>query len=187
MQVGSFAILAFRRRFISLAAIISFLGAFYLIRYKLAVAQKGEEEAEIERANSPISISSIEKARGSATSPDTDDLQTNPVSGRVRVKSLSQRDLIFWTTDPHLVQVGPFQRQAPTELLARCHSLCLLLSSLGFVLALIGMISFAWDQLPLSASAFASASMGFCWLAVILIFIAPSTNTSHIYHDRKSP
>jgi len=183
---SSFAILTFQRRFISLAAIISFLGAFFLVRYKLAVAQKEEKEAEIERINSPISISSTENARGSATSPDADDLRKNPVSGRARVNSLFSGDQIIWTTHPHLVQVGPFQRQAPTELLARCHALCLFLSFLGFVLTLIGLISFAWDQLPLSVSAFASASMGFCWVAVILIIITPSTKASHIYYDRKS-
>ncbi|KAF8806552.1 hypothetical protein BYT27DRAFT_7191106 [Phlegmacium glaucopus] len=158
------------------AAVISFLGAFFLIRYKLEVAEKEENEAEMEMINSPTSISSIEKGRDPATSPYADDLQ----------RTNSGPDQIIWSTDPHLVQLGPFQRQPPTELLARCHSLCVLLASLGFVLALIGALSLAWDRLPLTVSIFATASMGFCLIAVILILITPSTKTSHIYYNRKT-
>ncbi|KAF8817451.1 hypothetical protein BYT27DRAFT_7126189 [Phlegmacium glaucopus] len=168
------------------AAIISFLGAFFLIRYKLTVAEEEEKQAEIEMVNSRTSISSIEKGRDSTTSPYADNLQTNPVPGLVRVNSLFSGDQTIWSTAPHLVQLGPFQRQPPTELLARCHSLCLLLSSLGFLLALIGILSYAWDRLSLSISVFATASMGFCLVSVILILITPSTKTSHIYYNRKS-
>lgn len=172
------------------AAVISFLGAFFLVRYKLTVAQKKEEEVEGQVLDSPTSISSndLENAKGLRTSPYTDDLSTDPVHGLVRANSPLSGNKIIWSTNPHLVQVGPFnQGQPPTELLARCHSLSVFLSSIGFLLALMGLLSFAWDQLPLSASVFASVSMGFCLVAGVLILIIPSTKTSHIYCHYKSP
>ena len=128
----------------------------------------------------------LEKDESSLTSPYADNLLTDPVCGRVRVQSELTGDQIIWSTNPHLVQVGPFQRQPPILLLARSHSLCVFLAFVGFVLALMGTISFAWDRLPLSVSVFATSSMAFCVVAGALILFVPSTKTSHIYYDRKS-
>ena len=88
--------------------------------------------------------------------------------------------------NPRLVQVGPFQREPPTELLSRCHSLCVFLTFLGFVFAIIGLISFAWDRLPTSIGVAASIVMTFCLTAGTTILIFPSTKTSHIFYERKA-
>ncbi|KAF5348700.1 hypothetical protein D9758_006758 [Tetrapyrgos nigripes] len=54
----------------------------------------------------------------------------------------------IWSADPHLqlVRAGPFQRQPPIALLSRCHSLCLLFATLGFLLALAGIMLYSWTQ-----------------------------------------
>jgi len=155
------------------ASVISFLGAFFLIRYKLDVAERNEEEIEHEMVESPTSMSADPEKRGSPSLRTS----TNKARGRVRVKSDSSQ--IIWSTNPRLVQVGPFQRKPPTQLLSRCHSLCVFLTFLGFFLAIMGLIAFAWDQLPLSIGIAASVAMGFCLIAGALIVVYPFTNSSH--------
>jgi len=147
------------------SAVISFLGAFCLIRYKLDVAQKDEEKIEKQLFNSP-------------TSYDSD-----KVRGRVRVNSPLSGDQIIWSTNPHLVQVGPFQGPPPSLLLARCHFLCVILSFIGLVLALMGAISMAWDRLPLIVSIFPIIWTSLCLLSALMILIIPPTKSSHIYYD----
>ena len=125
-----------------------------------------------------------EKARGFRTTPCADDLR--PTRRPVGVSSSLSGDKVIWSTNPHLVQVGPFQRAPPTELLARCHSLCVSLSFLGFLLVLVGAISFTWDQLPRSISIATIVSTILCLVAAILTIIVPSTKTSHILYNHKS-
>ncbi|KAF8817450.1 hypothetical protein BYT27DRAFT_7126188 [Phlegmacium glaucopus] len=169
------------------AAIISFFSAFFLVRHKLDVAQEEEEEAEMELVDSPTSIPSndAEKSRGSQTYANG--VRTGSgVRGRVRVNSPLSGDQIIYSTNPRLVHVGPFRNgQPPTELLSRCRSLCIFLSFVGFLFALIGALSFAWGRLPRSVSIFASVTTSLCVVAAFLIIITPSTKTSHIYSDRK--
>jgi len=173
MHVGSFSVFTLRWQLILLAAVISFLGAFFLIRYKLEVAEQDEAEAEQEMVDSPTSISS---------DPEKSGVRTNHPRGRVRVQSDSAENPI-WSTNPRLVQVGPFQRKPPTQLLFRCHSLCVFLTFVGFLFAIMGLISFAWDQLPLSIGIAASISMGFCLTAGATILIFPFPKTSHHHHS----
>ena len=197
-------------------AIISFLAAFFLIRYKLKVAKNEENEADgkriigtkphmneksgSQRLPTP-NISSGQSSNRLLSSVDLESAQvvdetgfdlhtpeseneTDPMPGPILMsRSLSdhsspprnQRRHIqpIWSTNPHLVQVGPFQSQPPTHLLSRCHGLCILLSALGFILGLVGILAFAWDQLPLSSSISASFFMAFCLLASISVICYP--------------
>lgn len=164
------------------AAIISFLAAFCLIRFRLTVAQKEEEEVEENLVSSPKPMSLNDPEKAAKNYPYADDLR--PVRRPVMVNSSG--DKVIWSTNPRLEQVGPFQGPAPTELLARCHSLCVFLSFLGFLLALMGSISYTWDKLPRSIAISASTAMVFCMVAVILIIVVPSTKTSHMYYNSKS-
>ncbi|KAH8087795.1 hypothetical protein BXZ70DRAFT_533173 [Cristinia sonorae] len=69
----------------------------------------------------------------------------------------------IFSTNPHLEPFGPFRRgQPPTHLLENCHTLCMWLSAVGFVLALAGVVCFTWALLPGSVSIFASTCMGVC-------------------------
>jgi hypothetical protein len=157
------------------ASVISFLGAFFLIRYKLDVA---EQEALDELVDSPISVSSSDPIKRRFSTPEASGLRTNKPRGRVRVHTSPESPIVY-STHPHLVQVGPFRTKAPTELLSRCHSLCVFLTFLGFLLALMGLLSFSWNGLPLSLGVGASVSMGVCFVAGISIFVFPFSKTPH--------
>lgn len=114
------------------AAIISFLAAFFLVRYRLKEAKR--EELKVELGVTPNASQSGEA----------------PV----------------WTSDPHLEQVGPFRRgKPPTHLLEHCHSICMWLAAVGFILALTGVLCYSWAMLPRSAGIFASVVMAVCWIA----------------------
>ena len=128
-----------------------------------------------------MSFNDPEKARNL---PYADDLR--PARRPVRVNSPLAGDNIIWSTNPRLVQVGPFQGPPPTELLARCYSLCVFLSFAGFLLALVGAISFTWDKLPRSIGISTSIATILCLVAAILIITVPSTKRSHIFYDPKS-
>jgi len=166
------------------AAIISFLAAFCLIRYKLTVAEKEEEEIEekLGEEKSPIgtSLNDPEKARNSLYK---DDLRT--VRRPVRVNSPLSGDKAIWSTHPRLEQVGLFQGSLPTQLLARCHFLCVFLSFVGFLLAFVGAISFTWDKLPRSIGISTTIATILCLVSAILIIVYPSTERSHIFKDSK--
>ena len=130
-----------------------------------------------------MSLNDPEKARSSQTNY-ADDLRS--VRRPVSVNSSSSGGKVIWSTNPRLEQFGPFQGPPPTELLARCHSLCVILSFLGFLLALVGSILFTWDKLPRSIGISISIATILCMVAAILIITVPSTKTSHIYYNSKS-
>ena len=54
----------------------------------------------------------------------------------------------------------------PVRLLSRCHTLAAWMAVVGFVLALVGILAFAWTALPTGVGAFASACLGTCLLAL---------------------
>ncbi|KAF9485983.1 hypothetical protein BDN70DRAFT_870466 [Pholiota conissans] len=197
----------------SSAAIISFLAAFFLIRYKLKVASSEEKEAEEDKdvkqiVESPISMEPVfthqaaldkdkdleKEPRGTlgrsstigrrrSDSHPTIEHETDPIPGSVRVPSGSPHRTI-WSSNPHLVQVGPFQNYPPTHLLRRCHTLCVVLTAFGFVLALMGILCFAWDRLPPSVSISATCFMGICVCSSIYILVKPyppEGTSPHIY------
>ncbi|KAF8161300.1 hypothetical protein B0H34DRAFT_374481 [Crassisporium funariophilum] len=172
------------------AAIISFLAAFFLIRYKLTIAKNEEKQAashdQKELVDSPTSMSPSDLERSNPALPPHIGHQTDPTPGLIRVNDFTGGRPI-WSRNPHLVQVGPFEREPPTHLLQRCHSLCIFLSVLGFVLALMGMLCFAWDRLPLSVGISSSFFMGVCVVAGVVILVLPEpkegSKRSHIYYQ----
>ena len=153
------------------------MGAFFLVRYKLEVAEQDEEELEQELVDSPTSISSDPVKRRSSTSRASGSRATNNARGRVRVKTDLGENQVIWSTNPRLVQAGPFKTKAPTGLLSRCHSLCVFLTFLGFFLAIIGLVSFSWDRLPVSIGIGASVAMGFSLAAGFSILLYPFSKT----------
>ncbi|KAF4621461.1 hypothetical protein D9613_000882 [Agrocybe pediades] len=204
------------------AAIISFLAAFLLVRYKLMVATK--EEEQIERhdnengphgkvvnstqqfVNSPTSMSfdgsnHTERASPTASSRhgphrlasshrdhDMMNHETDPTPGMIRIPSRIDPNRTVYSKNPHLVQVGPFDSYGvPTHIISRCHNLCIFLTVLGFVLALTGILCFAWDRLPLSVSISSSFFMATCLIAGVYVWVKPESRgqSSHIYCDMK--
>lgn len=118
---------------------MSFLAAFFLVRYRLHEAAK--QEVQLELQDTP-------------GTPDSD-----------AKTSVLMKD---W----HMEEVGPFGGgRPPIHLLKYLHILCMWLSLAGFALALAGALCFTWEQLTISAGAFASVCMGVSWSAAILAFL----------------
>lgn len=61
----------------------------------------------------------------------------------------------------------------PVRLLSRCHNLSVTMALLGFVLALLGILTFAWTALPTSVSIFSSVCLAGCVAAVLMAFNFP--------------
>ena len=57
----------------------------------------------------------------------------------------------------------------PVRLLSRCHTLAVTMAMCGFVLALLGILSFAWTALPTSISIFSSVCLAGCLGAVFVV------------------
>ncbi len=72
--------------------------------------------------------------------------------------------------NPRLVQAGPFHEQLPLDLLNKCHLLTILLSTFGFLLALMGILCLAWASQPVSVSIFTSVCLCLCLGATAFIF-----------------
>ena len=137
------------------AAILSFLAAFFLVRYKLIVARREERKVESGLADA---------ARTS--------------EGPQHVATDSAAPPIF-SSDPHLEQVGLLRRgRPPTYLLDECHSLCIWLAVVGFVLALIGVLAFAWAKLAWSSGISATVCVVMCLVVSVRAIFSPLASWS---------
>ncbi len=113
---------------------MSFIAAFFLVRFRLDEATHDEIKAEL--GESP--------------------------------KSSQYPDRPIFSTDPHLEQAGPFRRGSPPILLLEnCHTICMLLSIVGFVLAMVGTMCYIWAQLPSSTSIFSTICVAMCCVASV--------------------
>jgi hypothetical protein len=147
-----------------LSAITSFLAAFFLVNYRVHEAKKDEVQAEGHTfVETPLDIFE-------AVADPT--LQQQRVFKSHHHMATHDKVDSIWSTNPHLVQVGPFLGQPPTNILGRCHSLSVFLATVGFVLGVAGIGCFAWSRQSLSASIFTTicigttATLGVCILAV---------------------
>ncbi len=165
------------------AAILSFLAAFFLIRFKLTVAKREERKVESGLANG---ASNIDINGSSSTTETGTGVAAASASGYVSRTPTTSTGPPIWSSNPHLEQVGPFRRgQPPTHLLDHCHSLCMWLSVAGFVQALVGVICFSWSKLSLSAGVFASVCMAVCLVTgVAAVFWPGSSAHSQQLHRR---
>ncbi|KAI0701174.1 hypothetical protein BC835DRAFT_1265166 [Cytidiella melzeri] len=59
----------------------------------------------------------------------------------------------------------------PIRLLSRCHSLSVTMASLGFILALVGILLAAWTALPIGVSIFSSVCLGGCLFSVFCVMM----------------
>lgn len=147
------------------AAILSFLAAFFLIRYKLTIAKREERKVESGLTGG---------AAASVDAPNSDDASSGDTSRTTTTSSIEP----IWSSDPHLEQVGPFRRgQPPTHLLDHCHSLCMWLSAAGFVLALAGVLCLAWSKLAMSGGIFASVCMAVCLVSGVTAIFWPASSS----------
>lgn len=178
------------------SAIISFLAAFVLVRYRLhEVKEETGTLGDIQVTNSPASESArVEDGKSHAegfahlrdevvteVNGTPSDATSKPRSGASEQRILSSH--------PHLVQVGPLLGEPPTHIIERCHALCVFLSAVGFILALMGITTFAWARFSRSVQVVATACTVFCTVAGILVVLVPDSSsikpTNHEVPTRK--
>jgi len=132
------------------SALLAFLASFLLIDYRIH-----ETETEF-----PQDVpSNKEKHHG-----------RHGHHGRhVRSVSLTQ-DIPPRSANPHVVYVGPFKKQQPPlQLLGKCNSLCITLSSTGLLLTFIGACAYAWTASERSVCIFGSICMALCVLLCAMV------------------
>lgn len=139
-------------------AFVSFIAAFFLISFKVRVAKKEEQLARGEQPHSqhlePGSII-IDMAEKHIATPPSD-----PRPGPLKIQPCNSSSPPVWSRNPHLVQMGPFSREPPINLLSRLHTFCIFTSIAGFTLAVTGIVCYAWAMQPLSVSIFTSVCTG---------------------------
>lgn len=171
------------------AAVLSFLAAFLLIRYKLKEASNEEFFAEgrakgLRITASPVDgsfhVQDIERDAQNndaqkfdpENSPYTDnstDGKHDPPALR-RMGSQPAEPPIF-VRDPHLEQVGFWSPTISSHLLSRVHALCIILAGIGFILAIMGIITYAWALQPKEVGIFVTVCFGAAVLAMGVFFL----------------
>ncbi|KAF9061818.1 hypothetical protein BDP27DRAFT_1337620 [Rhodocollybia butyracea] len=178
------------------ASFVSFSASFFLVRFKVQEAKR--EERQVEAADSshqhtptpptPKASVLIDRAAHSITrSPKStgfDDDRNETLTNEKR-RLRSQTPPGIWSSDPRLVQIGPFQRQPPVNLLSRCHTLCLITTALGFIFAIVGVLCYSWENQATSVAIVTSVSIGLCLISSVMIVIPQNSGTKKslfLYH-----
>ena len=193
------------------SAVLSFLAAFLLTRWKLMEASKVEQKVELvthggrvtgsppgtlrskgdaalQRVENGFSEKQNDSERRLSPEPMPGHItQSEPANSGMRRGHTSQNQPLqrarsgsdpieppIFSRNPHLEQVGPFWlRGRPSQhLLSRMHALCVLLATLGFALAIMGIICYGWARQPREVSIFATVILGTGIVAVIVL-LAP--------------
>lgn len=174
-------------------AITSFVGSFVLIRYKLLDARVQVPTSPETPVIDKPGMSRFESApatlkNGSSfshTRSDTSEVPhtstSSPFLRATQAELLQIFQNITGTASQFegrvsIHQVRPFHCfssrsngtnvEPPVRLLSNCHTLSVTMSVAGFVLALLGILMFAWTALPVGIGAFASACLGTCLLGI---------------------
>ncbi|EIW80370.1 hypothetical protein CONPUDRAFT_82632 [Coniophora puteana RWD-64-598 SS2] len=198
------------------SAVLSFLAAFLLTRWKLKEASKVEEKVELvthggrfethsppgtwrskgsavtqELENAPTEKQNGHDATGQRPSPDPAPghvSQSEPANAGARRGHMSHNvpppqrarsgsepmEPPIFSRNPHLEQVGPFWLggRPSQHLLGRMHSLCVLLATLGFALAIMGILCYGWARQPREVSIFATTILA-AGIIILLALLAP--------------
>jgi len=169
----------------SYVAVLSFLGAFLLIRYKLKEATREEMIAEgMKWFHSPLGGSVIRDVeqdlvdlglQQTHVSNDARSTTNRPVNAAAPAPERNMRNGSYaveppiFSSNPHIEQVGPFMWNVPSHLLSRTHALCVFLAAVGFILAIVGILCYAWASQPRAVSIFASTCLGGAVLAMVIL------------------
>lgn len=131
----------------SFAAIVSFVAAFFLISHTIREAKlELKLDFDFERTDSYNSTNGHHHHHH-----------------HVRERSVTKHDT-------RIVHVCRFNSALPpVQLLERCNHLCMFLTALGFTLEIVAILCFAWDQMGVAVSSFASGLTLFCLVASVLV------------------
>ncbi|KAF8126346.1 hypothetical protein EV363DRAFT_1174555 [Boletus edulis] len=170
------------------ASVLSFLGAFLLISYKLEEARREKLIAEgIPIANSRVQgfvNNDVERGpinpglKQTLTSNDARSMMhmsashntTATVPERIKWNTTHPVERPVFSADPHIEQGVPYlSHESSHRLLCRTHGLCVFLAAAGFILAIIGILCYAWAFQPASVSTFASVCLGAALLTTVFL------------------
>ncbi|KAI0943881.1 hypothetical protein AcV7_001846 [Taiwanofungus camphoratus] len=91
------------------------------------------------------------------------------VFGRVTIHCIRPFSFLKLSQRPDALKPAPSAEDSildvPVALLSRCHTLAVWMAVLGFILAVIGILAYAWAATPKSISIFSTACLGGCLLA----------------------
>ncbi|KAK1230557.1 hypothetical protein PQX77_006357 [Marasmius sp. AFHP31] len=160
------------------ASFISFVAAFFLVRYKVKEAKRAEDKIGGITEGGTETVSKGEAILDMAANHITQ----SPEHGSPTMGPNAKDRPNVWSAKPELVQVGPFFRQPPLNLLSRCHFLCIVCSVLGFLLAVTGIVCLAWASHPLAVRATAATSLGLCLLSSVGI-VYTKYDTPHFIYE----
>lgn len=136
----------------SFAAILSFVAAFFLVRFRVHEASRQEHKAEHK-----LEAGAHRDTKSPSAPPG------------------------IWSSNPRLEQVGPLRRGSPpTHLLESCHTLCMVLAAVGFVLAMAGILCYVWACLPTSSIVLSTVAITLSLLAATAALVLPE-NVSMLY------
>lgn len=171
------------------AAILAYCGSFVLIRYRLKDAEKTERDTESTAKPSVdtyrrTSCASVPRlAPGSTLSATTTpteyvrDISWEAYNDLRSLISVSQVHPFAWLCgmarkaglkkDPEASGVDDTvaQLHSMVRMLTRVHTVTVIMTVLGFILALLGTIAYFWTGLPRALGIFASACLGGCIFA----------------------
>ncbi|KAI9568782.1 hypothetical protein HD554DRAFT_2328364 [Boletus coccyginus] len=153
------------------SAVLSFLGAFLLIRYKLKEATREEMIAEgIKMVHSPLRSSVIQDVEQGPIDITSNGATAASAAERNEVNGSYPVEPPIISSHPHVEQVGLFGKwNVPSHLLSRTHALCVCLAAGGFILAIVGILCYAWASHPTAVSVFATTCLGGAVLSMVIL------------------
>ncbi|GBE80749.1 hypothetical protein BKA93DRAFT_749302 [Sparassis latifolia] len=159
------------------SAIVAFAGSFVLVRLQLVDADQQEHEAGIPaiyaepmrevsdmRENS-LSLDNTLRPSDTFNAAHAGQPQWRAAYNGIYSRVVIRRLVAKRPKGPvdSLLDPGP-----PVELLSRCNALAVVMAVLGFILAVLGILAYAWTATPLSVSIFSSACLGGCIIATCI-------------------
>ena len=166
-------------------AILAYIASFVLIRYQLSDAEKTEQATERPStvSSKPEGHTRLQSFSAESTLSPWEaytDLRALVSVYQVRFLSIlscgivPRQARVKRNRDPEKTAVAataatddPVVRlKSMVTTLSRCHTLVTIMTQLGFVLALLGILAYFWTGLPRALGIFASALLGTCLLAI---------------------
>ncbi|OSD00273.1 hypothetical protein PYCCODRAFT_1437626 [Trametes coccinea BRFM310] len=162
------------------ASVLAYLASFVLIRYRLDDA---EDQVKHPQADRPADVQRRAASMRARAASTADSPKTASSDFALPVQALSQdlrslisvyqvRPLWFMSRPPRSSKTSP-EAPPPTgddcalrilrsmiHTLTKCHTVVAIMSNVGFLLALIGTITYFWTSLPLALGTFASVCLG---------------------------
>ncbi|TBU42575.1 hypothetical protein BD309DRAFT_962699 [Dichomitus squalens] len=173
------------------ASIVAYTASFVLIRYQLTDAENQEHEAD------PPSATPIAqwKAPSSANAQSLSTVSVTPARDPIWDAYIDLRSLVtvqqmrFFgllgvpcraatrkTGEKRDPEASPTDKAVATlrsmvATLSKCHTVVAVMTQLGFILALLGIVAYFWTGLPRALGIWASALLGGCLIGMGVAFL----------------